>query len=397
MFIMEFFLKNGLKVRQTSSFLVPGVLLISTCLLGAVGCVKSEKQETIPKSSGTWDGAGGNVVDGRPIEDFIKSIDKLSEYQGYVAPVLRGIQRKSPDFYQLLMDTVKGKKWYFLPVELNALSPAEIGVYFESNQRALQTRRSVWISSIVYDKMKPDDRALLLIHEFLIGLKILNAHDAGLIPGFDPLKLIKIKPEDYEAVRNVAHWLMYEMNDHSPEEFVAVLRDHGFGDFAAAIEGPKSIWMDRTFSKIELHQFFESRYELNTLPQYCPLAIDGESKALNVDFRSIYVDGAPLRLRLTLLLDGGVYDELEFDLEGDAWHTQNDSQGNASLELYERVNASRFKAKRVRLKVVFDATDLSDLVFQRQILLLSSGSIGLEWFDLRESDQNRPKNKYHVY
>ncbi len=71
------------------------------------------------------------------------------------------------------------KTWYLIPSELKKLPSDTIASAVGTDQAALQDLRQVWLNQTIYDDMKSvDAQGTLLMHEILMGLKLLKYDSA---------------------------------------------------------------------------------------------------------------------------------------------------------------------------------------------------------------------------
>lgn len=132
----------------------------------------------LPKGSATTDGTvsggGGNGIDGRAIESYRKNIESLPEYQRHVLPILRVLAEGRPDvMLAYLIWTARQKAWYFIPRELPVLSKDQTRLDFPSDQEALHFDHEILVDSQIYDQKSPQEKAFLLLHEMVMGARLL--------------------------------------------------------------------------------------------------------------------------------------------------------------------------------------------------------------------------------
>lgn len=123
---------------------------------------------------GGGDLGGGNGILGKPLETYRIRIDKTEEFRDFLQPVLMRVEKKLPLLALEMWHVIQRRAWYFVPVKLQALPADVIAVGFATEQLALQTHQSVWFDMEEFQKMDRRARAQLLLHEVVMGLKILN-------------------------------------------------------------------------------------------------------------------------------------------------------------------------------------------------------------------------------
>lgn len=130
-------------------------------------------------SLGGGDLGGGNGILGKPLETYRVRIDRTEEFREFIQPVLQRVEGKLPLLALEMWHVVQRRAWYFVPVKLQTLPADLIAVGFPTEQLALQTHQSVWFDFAEFLKMDRRARAQLLLHEIVMGLKILNFASYG--------------------------------------------------------------------------------------------------------------------------------------------------------------------------------------------------------------------------
>lgn len=130
------------------------------------------------KPSGTVDGGGQNGVGGKRLEDWVVELPEQAEYKDIVKPLIENLR---PCYLPLAADLVylstNVRKWYFVPVELSEIPAVRLGTPFaKSQQFAIQNYQDIWVDSRYYEKMPPGERAGLIVHELVVGVKLLKDH-----------------------------------------------------------------------------------------------------------------------------------------------------------------------------------------------------------------------------
>jgi hypothetical protein len=123
---------------------------------------------------GTDSTGGGNGISGKPLESYI--VRDLTA-QKYYEPIRSLIKMLSVEYPRLAADIYhisREREWYFVPVELDIISKKILGTYGVTEQYALQDLNKVWVNSIIFEKMEPKDQSLLILHELIMGIKLIK-------------------------------------------------------------------------------------------------------------------------------------------------------------------------------------------------------------------------------
>jgi hypothetical protein len=151
-----------------------------------------------PKTEqGGIDGAGGgNGVQGKPLESFQVDLNSVSAFQKLRLNVINKLAPRLPRLAADLLHIAEERTWYIIPIELKKLPSFKIGTFFPTEQYALQGTKEVWMSDLYFSDMKPKDQQKLILHELLMGVRLLeftNILDqclvgiaVGKLPGADP-------------------------------------------------------------------------------------------------------------------------------------------------------------------------------------------------------------------
>lgn len=129
---------------------------------------------------------GGNLIHGKPIEDWARHWNNDREFReayqeqlGKLILLLR--QYPNPDKDQrpmylanFLQSTLEQKHWYFVPGPLNAVPQTLTGSVVATSQGALQGHERVWVDIDLWNTMTVSARATLILHEAVMGLKVLQ-------------------------------------------------------------------------------------------------------------------------------------------------------------------------------------------------------------------------------
>jgi hypothetical protein len=158
------------------------VILFIVCF-GLAGCSNEGNVSPPVKKMGTTDGGGGNGTQNKMYEAYAVDPQTLPAYQKYIAPGFDRIDRemlrdsKASESPIQWKNLIKTKTWYFVPLEISAISKEVLGVSFskdETQQIAVQTSKEVWIDSRAFDRMSLYDQAILLTHETVMSFYFLK-------------------------------------------------------------------------------------------------------------------------------------------------------------------------------------------------------------------------------
>lgn len=216
-------------MKQSYSILILAFLLASA-LAGCTGknqggeSSKNPAQPSIPTAGGTGDSGGGNLYKGKPLESYIKKPADLSAYKNLVQRV---VDAAIPDIQFPMKAILETKAWYFVPGPLSALSSSQIGSVVPTEQAALQNFTQIWIDQDLFANMNETDQAKLLLHEILMGFKLLkfesplvdcydlnygstSAHRSKCesLPQGKQGKVSDLTPNDYDDIRQTASFLL---------------------------------------------------------------------------------------------------------------------------------------------------------------------------------------------
>jgi hypothetical protein len=224
-------------------------ILIATFLILACSS-SSDNKGAAPFIDGTSDSGGGNGIENKAYEAYIVKPENLPAYKNIVAPKLKKILALSPigaeKALPLFQRWVLYKTWYIAPVSLGTISKEVIGVSFSKDnteQLAIQTKRSIWMNSTRFHQMSQDDQATLIIHEMVMSLYYLKyktweeiSNDRLLTPQpltpedlemlhelYPPTPLKPFDSDDYENIRTVTAGFLGEIHFNSAEEVDALL------------------------------------------------------------------------------------------------------------------------------------------------------------------------------
>lgn len=153
---------------------------------------------------GTGDSGGGSGIDNQVLESFVTEVTSLSEWKKYIEPIAINIDRakRTWENQNVFIALTKSKRWFIAPITLSNIPKDRLGLGFSQDplqQIALQTEREIWVDKSIYEKGDEEARALLLLHEVVLGLYTLKFKT-----GSEVCKALTPKPsqvcEDAEAV-----------------------------------------------------------------------------------------------------------------------------------------------------------------------------------------------------
>lgn len=221
-------------------------------------------------TEGTSDGGGGNGLDNKLYESYIRDPRELTAYQKRVKPILDALQSartahdqatssapKDADEKMSLHDYFSLKTWYFIPSDLQALSKDVLGVSFlkeKTQQIAFQKDREVWVNSKIFDAMTEEEQATLLVHEYLMSIYFMKFKSFEelcdmsqraqpkskcerpddeftkelLETHFKKAPLAPLQERDYENIRSMTNWMLRSGETATLKEFYTSLFDNGF-------------------------------------------------------------------------------------------------------------------------------------------------------------------------
>jgi hypothetical protein len=295
---------------------VPFILWLVACL---VSCAQNRPQSIGPskpaqqgsgetpgaQEDGTMDGGGGNGIKGKPLESYRVAITETPEYIKYIKPISEKLMATKPDIGRFFLSSVQKKNWYFVPARLVELDPKRIGVPFRADQLALQNLREVWIDNGYYSKTEIKDKAHLLLHEIVMGMRLLVFDSSRKqCESFAP-KLsycegsstvtseIQLTDQDYATIREVTSWIFEKGANIEVDALLELLVSKGFdNDFihlATRIESTPETFKEILDSVNELgvlgYSFYYVDGEIVTKSK-CALGIEQNSGELQITVRS---------------------------------------------------------------------------------------------------------------
>lgn len=228
------------------------VFVFSLMVLASTLACASRGPAAEPVLRGTGDSGGGNLYLGRPLESYIVKPTELPG--GKLALRKLGFMLEEDDIHPLrfIFDNVlKEKVWYAVPGPLRKIPAAVIGSAVETEQGALQTMEAVWLDSDLFAVMKEEDQARLILHEVVMGLRLLKfASDyeqclagigqAALLRGVRPAEYCRkfgsqrrgspsdLTEKDYTQVRLLTNLIMELQSELLQDAALNLVRGRGF-------------------------------------------------------------------------------------------------------------------------------------------------------------------------
>lgn len=209
-----------------------------------------------PVLQGTVSGGGGNGCEGKAFEAYAEKITNLEEFRIYIAPILRRLRSTGNDvLVDYLEWAANTKTWYFVPCELEKLPKEQVGVAIQYEQLALHGEHGIYIHSTSYrsKERKLKDRAALLLHEIVMGAKLLSKQEPKLqcetlkgpsassacgdkmlaevlvsSTGGDPKSRLSLDAREHEAIRAMTVFLAQRNSDFSDGSIRATRKRMGF-------------------------------------------------------------------------------------------------------------------------------------------------------------------------
>ncbi len=120
--------------------------------------------------TGAEGGGGGNSINGKLVESFVRDITQTKAFAEKVSPLLDSLDKKVPKIVKFYRDVLGRIDWYFIPGNLKTQSESATGLPFPSDQVAVQRAREVWIDEDLYNALSIDDQAKLILHEMLLEM-----------------------------------------------------------------------------------------------------------------------------------------------------------------------------------------------------------------------------------
>jgi hypothetical protein len=139
--------------------------------VGAPESIPGTTPQSQAQAQGTGDSGGGNLYKGKPLESYIKDPYELTAVKMYVTAITWFLPNHISRY---ISQTLRAKTWYFVPGPLQDLPKERIGSQVNTEQAALQDFNQVWIDQTRFETMSQVEQAQLIVHEALMGLKLLK-------------------------------------------------------------------------------------------------------------------------------------------------------------------------------------------------------------------------------
>jgi len=241
-------------------------------------------------SSGGGDAGGGNLLDGRPIENFASDMSGTPEMIQAIriANLIGDVKFQSLN--KIIKSIVEKKTWYLVPIHLPALSEDKIGTPFASTQGALQDFEEVWIDKNRYDLMSFKEKVILLVHEIFMGLKIFKSESIyqqckwaepfyeGCLKfeSINSRKPLLLTPSDYQDIRKLGaqfsrnyDLLMTSTYRNELIEKISSLVFENGGFDSQFIKPSRSNFAIRKFTGQDILNAIKNQSSVQGLPLYC--------------------------------------------------------------------------------------------------------------------------------
>lgn len=263
----------------------------------------SDKHTT--RSEGTSQGGGGNGLDGKLFESFIRNPMDFPAFKEIVVKALQPM--KSTPAEQKSSSNIKFglKTWFFIPGPLKNVIPSRVlGVSFLEgtvNLYAFQTAREIWVDRDVFARMTLEEQATLLIHEHLMSIyltKFMKVSElcetlrragdpkaCSLPPQMDvedwnqtlpPVPFHELNDTDYANIRTMTNWLVHHGSSATHEQFLQMAWDNGFDRrFSTLDRNGRSDQQDGStpkevsFTGKEIHALLNRAKYAERLPSIC--------------------------------------------------------------------------------------------------------------------------------
>lgn len=196
-------------------------------------------QSTQP-DRGTVDGGGGAGFKGKPLEAYFRDVSTLEEFKAVVDPVVKSVGRIHPEFERIFQYILKARRWHFLGAPIPSISKERQGAPVSIDQWAVQDAKEIWFSDKYAGGL--EERGTILLHEILVGLKILRflsakeycyamAPSPGLCEGGreEPVNpAYKLSRQDHQDVRAMVTWLVKNHMQMTGADFAGKMHENQF-------------------------------------------------------------------------------------------------------------------------------------------------------------------------
>jgi hypothetical protein len=241
------------------------------------------------RDDGPGSSGGGNGYRGRPIESYITDITRLPEYRQHVEPAIAAIEKKVPSLGRDLRNVANFKNWYVLDVRLPNIPKDRLGVYFQTDQMALQSRKAVWIDSLLFrsTNMSDLDRGTLIMHELVMGVKLSSLFEKG-------VSCIEctLNGYEYETVRNLTYILLNKQDQFSAQDIINILNEGNFGRYLLP-PAPVDFSNIKNLTVGDLYLILRSEKTNRSLPgmNQCAYEFNHDSKSNSLNVKIYHTNG----------------------------------------------------------------------------------------------------------
>jgi hypothetical protein len=237
------------------------ILLLLAACQGEKTIINNPAPVADTSMGGTDNTGGGSGIEGKPFEDYIeKNLELTDAYKNHLQALMDQIKIEAPGLAGDMYHISRNREWYFVPGPVRKISEQIIGAYSKSVQFALQDHNKVWIDRNLYVEMSPSSQANLLLHEMVIGIRLMQYQDkmdqciakaAKLalneetaaeykkqkqkcrrsyprLPGFEQKKF-RLNQNDYDIVRKIVSLL--DRANPDIEEAVSIIESHGIRNY----------------------------------------------------------------------------------------------------------------------------------------------------------------------
>ncbi len=113
---------------------------------------------------------GGNSLNYRIIESYVKPLEEIDGYQRFLAPILEDIRTKLPLFHDRLQARMTEMTWYIVPTRVKPVAQEYTGLPFDSDQLAVQNTVSgeVFMDQNMFGSIPSEsEKGRQLLHEIV--------------------------------------------------------------------------------------------------------------------------------------------------------------------------------------------------------------------------------------
>ncbi|MCM2279751.1 MAG: hypothetical protein NDJ89_16885 [Oligoflexia bacterium] len=117
---------------------------------------------------------GGNALEYRIIESYMKPVEEIDGYRGFLGPILEDLSEKIPLFADFARDRLDEMAWYVVPARLKPVTEKYTGLPFSSDQLTVQNTRSseVFIDQEFFAGMSDREKGRHLLHELMENMAV---------------------------------------------------------------------------------------------------------------------------------------------------------------------------------------------------------------------------------